>query len=85
MLKILCWILYGLIVGSIARFLHPGKEPQGCLVTIGIGVAGSFVGGGINWLLDFGGPYSPSGVLMGVLGGVVFCYGWNYYLSKYAK
>lgn len=85
MFKILGWIIYGLLVGSLAKLIHPGKEPDGCLPTIGIGVAGSFVGGGINFLLCGGGPYSPSGLFMGVLGGIIFCCVYNYYLNNYVK
>lgn len=75
MFTILSWVIYGLIVGSIAKYLHPGEdEPVGTGWTIGIGVAGSFIGGAINWVINFGGPFSPAGVFMGVLGGVIFCW-----------
>ena len=39
------WILFGLVVGAIAKFLMPGKDPGGWIVTILLGIAGSFVGG----------------------------------------
>jgi hypothetical protein len=69
------WIVYGLIVGVIAKALHPGEDAVGFLPTICIGVAGSYIGGSINWLLGYGnGPFSTSGLLMGVVGGVVFCW-----------
>lgn len=42
---ILSWILFGLIAGAIAKFLMPGKDPGGCLVTIVIGILGALVGG----------------------------------------
>lgn len=85
MFKLLGWAIYGLFVGTLIRWFYPGKEPDGCLITIGLGVAGSFVGGGINWVLNGGGPYSASGVVMGVLGGLVCCFAYNYYLNKNAK
>jgi uncharacterized membrane protein YeaQ/YmgE (transglycosylase-associated protein family) len=37
----------GLIVGAVAKMLMPGKDPGGMLITMGIGIAGSFVG---TWL-----------------------------------
>ena len=41
MLWLLGWTIYGLVVGLVAKFLHPGKEePVGFLSTLGIGVAG---------------------------------------------
>ena len=39
------WIIFGAIVGAIAKFLMPGKDPGGWIVTILLGIAGSFVGG----------------------------------------
>ena len=75
MFFIIGWIVYGLIVGVIAKFLHPGEDAVGLLPTVGIGVAGSYIGGTINWMLGYGsGPFSTSGVVMGVVGGVVFCW-----------
>ena len=44
-MHILGWILFGLIVGAIAKFLMPGRDPGGWIVTILLGIAGSFVGG----------------------------------------
>jgi uncharacterized membrane protein YeaQ/YmgE (transglycosylase-associated protein family) len=42
---ILAWILFGLIAGGIAKFIMPGKDPGGCLVTVLIGILGSVIGG----------------------------------------
>jgi uncharacterized membrane protein YeaQ/YmgE (transglycosylase-associated protein family) len=44
-MSILGWLLFGLIVGVIAKFLMPGRDPGGWIVTILLGIAGSFVGG----------------------------------------
>ena len=44
-MNIIGWILFGLVVGAIAKFLMPGRDPGGWIVTILLGVAGSFVGG----------------------------------------
>ena len=74
MFSILIWIVYGLIVGLIAKALHPGDDPVGFLPTVGIGIAGSYVGGLVNWLPGRGEVFSSSGLLMGVIGGVIFCY-----------
>jgi len=52
---LLSWILFGLIAGAIAKFIMPGDDPGGIIVTILIGVAGAFIGGFIGSLLDFGG------------------------------
>ena len=51
---ILSWILLGLVVGLLAKFIMPGKEPGGMLVTILIGIAGAFVGGFIASFVGIG-------------------------------
>ena len=50
----LVWIVLGLIAGALAKFIMPGKDPGGIIVTILIGVAGAFVGGFIGSLIGFG-------------------------------
>ena len=51
----IAWIVLGLIVGIIAKFLMPGKDPGGFFITILLGIAGAFVGGFISSRLGFGG------------------------------
>ena len=62
---ILSWIIFGLIAGAIAKFLHPGDEPGGFLVTIIIGVLGAVVGGFIASALGLG---TVDGFNLGSLG-----------------
>ena len=51
---ILSWIILGLIVGIIAKFFMPRKDPGGIFVTIILGIAGAFVGGFIGSALGLG-------------------------------
>lgn len=44
-MNVLSWILLGLLAGGIAKLIFPGKDPGGCLVTIGIGALGALLGG----------------------------------------
>lgn len=44
-MNVFAWILFGLIAGSIAKFIMPGKDPGGCLLTIVIGIIGALIGG----------------------------------------
>jgi uncharacterized membrane protein YeaQ/YmgE (transglycosylase-associated protein family) len=71
MFNILVWCVYGLFVGSIAKALVPGEERMGFFQTIAVGVAGSYMGGGILYLLGSYESLTPSGILMGIAGGVV--------------
>jgi len=80
------WLIYGLIVGLIAKAIHPGEDPIGFLPTLGIGIAGSYIGGLINWVLGRGGVFEPSGIFLGIIGGVIFCFAYRKYrLSKLKK
>ena len=44
-MTILGWILFGLVVGAIAKLLMPGRDPGGFIITILLGIAGSLIGG----------------------------------------
>lgn len=51
----LAWIVLGLLAGAIAKWILPGKDPRGCLITIVIGVVGALLGGFLATVLGFGG------------------------------
>ena len=86
LLWLIMWTLYGLIVGVIAKAIHRGEDPKGFLATVGIGIAGSYVGGFINFLIGRGSPFQASGLLLGILGGVIFCYLYGKFnLGQYLK
>ncbi len=71
MFGILGWIVFGLIVGIIARLLHPGKDPGGFVVTILIGIAGSLLGGFFGRAIGLYGPGQAAGFIMSVLGAII--------------
>ncbi len=52
---VVTWILLGLIAGGLAKWIMPGPDPGGLVVTTLIGMAGAFVGGFVGALLGFGG------------------------------
>ena len=51
---ILSWILLGLIVGALAKWIIPGPDPGGMIITILLGIAGAFIGGYLATLLGLG-------------------------------
>lgn len=54
MLNIIGWIIFGFVVGVLARLLKPGSQPMGMLMTILLGVGGSFFGGTLANLIQGG-------------------------------
>ena len=69
-MHILGWILFGLIVGAIAKFLMPGRDPGGWIVTILLGIAGSFVGGFLATTL-MGSNNQTAGWIGSIIGAMV--------------
>ena len=56
----LYWILLGLVAGTLAKFLVPGRDPSGCIVTIVLGIVGAFLGGFIGTRLGWGTIDAPT-------------------------
>jgi uncharacterized membrane protein YeaQ/YmgE (transglycosylase-associated protein family) len=69
---ILSWIVMGLIVGVLAKFIMPGKDPGGLIITIVIGIAGAFVGGFVGSRLGLGTVTAfNAGSILVAIGGAV--------------
>lgn len=68
---ILTWILFGLVIGVIAKLLVPGRDPGGFIVTILLGIAGALVGGFIGRAMGFYGQGQSAGWLMSILGAII--------------
>ncbi len=72
MLSVIGWVIFGLVAGAIARFLHPGFDRMGIAGTILLGIMGSLLGGAIAYMLRLGtSPYEPSGWIMSIIGCIV--------------
>ena len=67
---ILFLVVWGLVVGALARLALPGPDPMGILATIGLGLAGSFVGGVLAYLVLGHG----AGIIFSVVGAIVLLY-----------
>ena len=81
--SILMWMLYGMVVGSLSKAIHPGADPEGFFTTMAIGISGSFLGGGVNFVMGWGNsPLQSSGIIMGILGGVITCALYRWYKSQ---
>jgi len=67
----LMWILFGLVVGVVAKLLMPGRDPGGFIITILLGIAGALLGGWLGRAMGLYGPGEGAGFLMALLGSVV--------------
>ena len=68
---ILSWILFGLVVGVIAKLLMPGRDPGGFIITILLGIAGALVGGFVGRAMGFYGDNQGAGYIMSILGAII--------------
>lgn len=68
MFSIIMWCVYGIFVGSIAKAIVPGEENFGFVKTVALGVAGSYMGGAVLYLVGSYDSVEPAGIFMGVAG-----------------
>jgi len=70
-MAIIGWIIFGLIVGIIAKFLMPGRDPGGFIITALLGIAGALLGGYLGRAMGFYREGDPVGFIMAVVGSIV--------------
>ena len=68
---ILSWIVFGLVVGIIAKLVTPGRDPGGFIVTMLLGIAGALLGGFVGRAMGFYGPSGSAGWLMSIGGAIL--------------
>jgi uncharacterized membrane protein YeaQ/YmgE (transglycosylase-associated protein family) len=76
-MSIIGWILFGLIVGVVAKLIMPGPDPGGMIVTILLGIVGALIGGFIGRMLGWYGEGDPVGFIMAVIGAIVVLFGYR--------
>lgn len=71
-MAVLMWVLFGLVVGIVAKLIMPGREPGGFAITVLLGIGGALVGGFLSRLFGVSTTNSsPGGFLMSILGAIV--------------
>jgi uncharacterized membrane protein YeaQ/YmgE (transglycosylase-associated protein family) len=82
----LTWIVFGLIVGMLAKFLMPGSDPGGIIVTILLGVVGAVVGGAIGAQFGYGGitGFDIRSMLIAIGGALLLLIGYRMLMSRSA-
>ncbi len=84
MFSLLWTALIGLIVGAVAKFFMPGKDPGGFIVTMLLGLAGSFIAGYLGRFLGWYQEGQAAGFIMSVLGAILLLFLYRLFASKRA-
>lgn len=81
---ILSWIVFGLIAGLIAKFVVPGRDPGGIIVTILLGIAGAVLGGFIGTQLGYGGVdgFNLGSFVTAVIGAIILLVGYRLIVGR---
>jgi uncharacterized membrane protein YeaQ/YmgE (transglycosylase-associated protein family) len=70
-MTIIGWIVFGALVGGLARLFMPGRDSIGCAMTIVLGIAGSVLGGFLLGLIIAGRGTDPAGWIGSILGALL--------------
>lgn len=81
---ILSWVVFGLVAGAVAKFISPGNDPGGIIITILIGIAGAFVGGLIGSFIGLGdiSGFDFRSLLMAIAGSLILLFVYRKLKSK---
>lgn len=71
MFGVLGWMLFGLVVGAIAKLVMPGRDPGGIIVTMLLGIVGALLGGWVGRAAGWYGPNDGAGFLMSLVGAII--------------
>ena len=74
MFGVIGWIVFGLIVGLIAKLVMPGRDPGGIIVTVLLGIAGALIGGFLGRAAGLYGPQDAAGVIVSIIGAVLLLF-----------
>ena len=70
----LTWIIIGALAGGIAKFVMPGRDPGGCLITIALGIGGAVLAGWLGNVLGWYEPGEGAGFLAAIVGAIIILF-----------
>ena len=82
MFSLLWTALIGLIIGAVAKLIMPGKDPGGWIITMLLGLAGSFVAGYLGRFVGWYQEGQSAGFIMSVLGAILLLYLYRVLIAK---
>lgn len=84
-MHIIGWILFGLLVGVVAKFLMPGRDPGGFVITAVLGIVGGVVGGFLGRTMGWYRDGDPVGFIMAVLGSIIVLMLYRFMIGRTAR
>jgi uncharacterized membrane protein YeaQ/YmgE (transglycosylase-associated protein family) len=84
-MHIIGWILFGLVVGIVAKFLMPGRDPGGFVVTAILGIVGGIVGGFLGRAMGWYRDGDPVGFFMAVIGAIIVLALYRFTIGRTAR
>jgi len=82
MMSILGWVLFGLIIGALAKLVMPGRDPGGIIITMLLGIAGAVIGGFVGRAMGLYGPGETAGWVMSFIGAVLLLVIYRLFLGR---
>ena len=83
-MSILGWILFGVIVGAVAKLVMPGRDPGGIIVTMLLGIAGAFVATFLGQTVGWYRHDQGAGFIGAIVGAVIVLFIWNRFAARRA-
>jgi uncharacterized membrane protein YeaQ/YmgE (transglycosylase-associated protein family) len=84
-MHIIGWILFGLVVGIVAKFLMPGRDPGGFVITALLGIVGALVGGFLGRAMGWYREGDPVGFFMAVIGSIIVLAVYRFTIGRTAQ
>lgn len=81
-MSILWTIIIGLLAGVVAKFLTPGRDPGGFIITIALGIAGALVATYLGQALGLYGVDEPAGFVGAVIGAVILLLAYRFFRRR---
>jgi uncharacterized membrane protein YeaQ/YmgE (transglycosylase-associated protein family) len=82
MLSLLWTALIGLVIGAVAKLLMPGKDPGGWIITMLLGLAGSFIASYLGRMIGWYKEGQEAGFLMSVVGAILLLFLYRMFIAK---
>lgn len=83
-MHIIGWIVFGLVVGVVAKFLMPGRDPGGFVITAVIGIVGAVIGGFVGRAIGLYTDGAPVGFVMAVIGAIILLAAYRFTIGRTA-